>query len=173
MVIMRPDAKKIPDPVDVDLKLIVKTSTLVNFSNESAPLPSMPLILAAINDQAKLLATKDLIPTNLVMRGTKVILASNDQLAKIGSGPVDLVANGSLGGSLTGTAVSSVSSTTQVLSLLSNATPGSGGTITITPAGVPNVGATGGVVNAGAVGGTVQTVLNQTPLPIPGPLTGH
>ena len=176
MVIMRPDAKKIPDPVDVDLKLIVKTSTLVNFSDESAPLPSMPLILAAINDQAKLLATKDLIPTNLVMRGTKVILASNDQLAKIVSGPVDLVTNGSLGGSLTGTAVSSVSSTTQVLSLLSNATPGSGGTITITPAGVPNAGATGGVVNAGAVGGTVQTVLNQTPtspLPIPGPLTGH
>ena len=176
MVIMRPDAKKIPDPVDVDLKLIVKTSTLVNFSNESAPLPSMPLILAAINDQAKLLATKDLIPTNLVMRGTKVILASNDQLAKIVSGPIGLVANGSLGESLTGTAVSSVSSTTQVLSLLSNATPGSGGTITITPAGVPNVGATGGLVNAGAVGGTVQTVLNQTPtspLPIPGPLTGH
>src|SRR5882762_11063464 len=58
MVIMQPDAKKIPDPVDVDLKLVVKTSTLVNFSNGSAPLPSMPLIVAAINDQAKLLATK-------------------------------------------------------------------------------------------------------------------
>jgi hypothetical protein len=176
MVIMRPDAKKIPEPVDVDLKLIVKTSTLVNFSNESAPLPSMPLILSAINDQAKLLATKDLIPTNLVMRGTKVILASNDQLTKIGSGPVGLVANGSLGGSLTGTAVSSVSSTTQVLSLLNNATPGSGGTITITPGAVPNVGVTSGVVNAGALGSTVPTLLNQTPaspLPIPGPLTGH
>src|SRR5882762_4832904 len=58
MVIMQPDAKKIPDPVDVDLKLIVKTSTLVNFSKDAAPLPSMPLIVAAINDQAKLLATK-------------------------------------------------------------------------------------------------------------------
>src|SRR5256886_5323007 len=31
MVIMRPDAKKIPDPIDVDLAEIVKTSTLVNF----------------------------------------------------------------------------------------------------------------------------------------------
>src|SRR6267378_6578840 len=139
MVIMRPDAKKIPDPVDVDLKLIVKTSTLVNFSNESTPLPSMPLILAAINDQAKLLATKDLIPTNLVVSGTRMVLASNDQLAKIVSGPVGLVTNGSLGGSLTGTVVS-VTSTTQVLSLLSGATPGSGGTITIPPA-VVNVGA--------------------------------
>ena len=182
MVIMRPDAKKIPDPVDVDLKLIVKTSTLVNFSNASAPLPSMPLILAAINEQAKLLATRDLIPTNLVMRGTKMILASNDQLTKIGSG--GLVANGLLGGSLTGTAVS-VSSTTQVLSVLSNATPGSGGTITITPGTVnvggnvtalstgvvPSVGVPSGVVNAG----TVPTLLNQTaapPVPILGPLTG-
>jgi len=186
MVIMRPDAKKIPDPVDVDLKLIVKTSTLVNFSNDAAPLPSMPLILAAINEQAKLLATRDLIPTNLVMRGTKMILASNDQLTKIGSG--GLVANGLLGGSLTGTAVS-VSSTTQVLSVLSNATPGSGGTITITPGAVnvggnvsalpagvvPNVSAPSGVVNAGTGGGTVPTLLNQTaapPVPILGPLTG-
>src|SRR6202047_4073016 len=31
MVIMRPDAKRIPDPIDVDLAKIVKTSTLVNF----------------------------------------------------------------------------------------------------------------------------------------------
>src|SRR3982074_3380818 len=58
MVIMRPDAKKIPDPIDVDLENVVKTSTLVNFPNETAALPSMPLIQAAINDQAKQLATK-------------------------------------------------------------------------------------------------------------------
>ena len=30
MVIMRPDAKRIPDPVTVDLKHVVQTSTLVN-----------------------------------------------------------------------------------------------------------------------------------------------
>jgi hypothetical protein len=52
MVIMRPDAKEIPDPVDVDLARIVKTSTLVNFPGGDT-LPSMPLIQAAINDQAK------------------------------------------------------------------------------------------------------------------------
>ena len=195
MVIMRPDAKKIPDPVDVDLKLIVKTSTLVNFSSESAPLPSMALIQAAINDQAKQLAKRDLVPTNLVMRsGTRVILTSNDQLTTIASGgTVGLVANGSLGGSLTGTAVS-VSSTSQVLSVLSNATPGSGGTITITPAavhvgatvaalpagGIPNASVTSGVVNASTSGGTVPTLPGQTPvgnnspaLVIPGPLTGQ
>jgi len=50
MVIMRPDAKKIPDPIDVDLEQIVKTSTLVNFPDEG-PLPSMPLMQAAIDEQ--------------------------------------------------------------------------------------------------------------------------
>ncbi|PYL47806.1 MAG: hypothetical protein DMF40_07020, partial [Verrucomicrobia bacterium] len=82
MVIMRPDAKKIPDPIDVDLAEIVRTSTLVNFPGSNV-LPSMPLIQAAITDQAKAVAKGILVPTNLVMgHGTKVVLASNDQLAK-------------------------------------------------------------------------------------------
>src|ERR1051325_6657770 len=50
MVLVRPDAKRIPDPVDVDLKHVVQTSTLVNFPN-AAPLPSMGLIQDAINSQ--------------------------------------------------------------------------------------------------------------------------
>src|SRR5256886_6627084 len=52
MVIMRPDAKKIPDPIDVDLAQIVRTSTLVNFPGSNI-LPSMPLIQAAITDQSR------------------------------------------------------------------------------------------------------------------------
>src|SRR5881398_1350064 len=84
MVIMRPDAKKIPDPIDVDLAQIVRTSTLVNFPGSNI-LPSMSLIQVAINDQAKELAKGSLVPTNLVMgQGTKVILASKNLL---GSGP--------------------------------------------------------------------------------------
>src|SRR5882762_11985172 len=82
MVIMRPDAKTIPEPIDVDLAQIVRTSTLVNFPGGDI-LPSMPLIQAAISDQAKEVAKGTLVPTNLVMgHGTKVVLASNDQLAK-------------------------------------------------------------------------------------------
>src|SRR5438105_12857380 len=82
MVIMRPDAKKIPEPIDVNLAEIVKTSTLVNFPGSNV-LPSIPLIQAAISDQAKELAKGTLVPTNLVMgHGTTVILASNDQVAK-------------------------------------------------------------------------------------------
>src|SRR5205814_1704327 len=75
MVIMRPDAKKIPDPIDIDLAEIVRTSTLVNFPG-SQVLPSMPLIQAAITDQAKAVAKGTLVPTTLVMgHGTKVVLA--------------------------------------------------------------------------------------------------
>src|SRR2546430_10111296 len=140
MVIMRPDAKKIPDPIDVDLAQIVRTSTLVNFPGSNI-LPSMPLIQAAINDQARELAKGTLVPTNLVMgHGTNLVLASNNQLSKtIGSlaglttshngVPVaatvstntSAAANNALG---SGPAVS-VSSSAQLVSLLGNAAPGS------------------------------------------------
>ena len=152
MVIMRPDAKRIPDPVDVDLAEIVKTSTLVNFPGGNI-LPSMPLIQGTIKDQAKELAKGSLVPTNLVMgQGTKVILAPKNLL---GSGPAV-----------------SVSSSTQVVSLLGNVAPSSRGTITVTPsavnaggniagisAGAVSTGAGGSSVNAGAnvsLGGTVS-----------------
>lgn len=157
MVIMRPDAKKIPDPIDVDLAQIVRTSTLVNFPGSNI-LPSMPLIQAAITDQAKELKQGTLVPTNLVMgHGTTVVLASNNQLNKtIGSltgvgashngAPVatTATANNVLG---SGPAVS-VSSSAQLVSLLGNAAPGSGGTINVAP----------GPVNTGArVAGAVST----------------
>ena len=180
MVIMRPDAKKIPDPIDIDLAEIVRTSTLVNFPGSNI-LPSMPLIQAAITDQAKEVAKGTLVPTNLVMgHGTKVVLASNDQLAKtvgqVGtvalptvrsvaanvSSSTTAVVNNLLG---SGPAVS-VSSSTQLLSLLSNAAPSSGGTITITPA-VVNVGASVAVAPTGALsvsaaGGTVSAAVPST-----------
>src|SRR5947208_9350402 len=191
MVIMRPDAKKIPDPIDIDLAEIVRTSTLVNFPG-SKVLPSMPLIQAAITDQAKAVAKGTLVPTNLVMgHGTKVVLASNDQLAKtvgqvgllgasLNGGPVAPLSStvGSVAANVSSSATTvvnnllgsgpavSVSSSTQVLSLLSNATPNSGGTITITPA-VINAGASvavapSGAVNVSAAGGTVSASVPST-----------
>src|SRR5438094_1375921 len=81
MVIMRPDAKKIPEPIDVDLAQIVRTSTLVKVPGSNI-LPSMPLIQAAINNQAKELTKGTLVSTNLVMgSGTHVVLASKGQLS--------------------------------------------------------------------------------------------
>ncbi|PYK77953.1 MAG: hypothetical protein DME38_12305 [Verrucomicrobia bacterium] len=197
MVIMRPDAKKIPDPIDVDLAEIVRTSTLVNFPGSNV-LPSMPLIQAAITDQAKAVAKGILVPTNLVMgHGTTVVLASNDQVAKtvgqvgllaasLNGGPVaglkssaPLSTIGSVAANVSSSAttvvnnllgsgpVVSVSSSTQVLSLLSNATPSSGGTITITPAAI-NAGASAGVapsgaVNVSAAAGAVRAAVNVPP----------
>ena len=180
MVIMRPDAKKIPDPIDIDLAEIVRTSTLVNFPG-SKVLPSMPLIQAAITDQAKTVAKGTLVPTNLVMgHGTKVVLASNDQLAKtVGQvGTAALPTVGSVAANVSSSATTvvnnllgsgpavSVSSSTQLLSLLSNAAPSSGGTITITPA-VVNAGASVAVAPTGAVsvsaaGGTVSASVPST-----------
>jgi len=199
MVIMRPDAKKIPDPVDVDLEKVVKTSTLANFPEEG-PLASMRLIQAAIDDQKKQLAKRQLVPTNLVIHGNNVIFASisTNQLAKtvssvsvsgmnnnggtvaglrgatsglptvgsvtntatsgttainnlLGSGGV-VGTNNLLGGTSSGTAVS-VSSSTQILGLLNNATPTSSGIITITPPAA-NVGATVAAVPTGTVNAT-------------------
>src|SRR5438067_5053952 len=192
MVIMRPDAKKIPDPIDIDLAEIVRTSTLVTFPGGNI-LPSMPLIQAAISDQAKEVAKGTLVPTNLVMgHGTKVVLASNDQLAKtvgqvgllgasLNGGPVAPLSStvGSVAANVSSSATTvvnnllgsgpavSVSSSTQVLSLLSNATPNSGGTITITPA-VINAGASvavapSGAVNVSAAAGSVRAAVNVPP----------
>ena len=175
MVIMRPDAKKIPDPIDVDLAKIVSTSTLINFPGSNI-LPSMALIQSAINDQAKELTKGTLVPTNLVMgHGTNVVLASSNQLSKtISSLPglatsqngAPVVATVSTNTSTavknvlgSGPAVS-VSSSAQLVSLLGNAAPGSGGTINVTPGAVNAGGNVAGAVSASTGGGSVNAGAN-------------
>ena len=172
MVITRPDAKTIPDPIDVDLAQIIRTSTLVNFPGKKI-LPSMPLIQVAITDQARKLKQGTLVPTNLVMgHGTTVVLASNNQLNKtIGSltgvgashngAPVattttSAAANNVLG---SGPAVS-VSSSAQLVSLLGNAAPGSGGTINVAPGPVNTGARVGGAVSANAGSASVNVGAN-------------
>ena len=173
MVIMRPEAKTIPEPVDVDLAAIVKTSTLVNFP-ESRILPSMPLIQAAINNQARELTKGTLVPTNLVIgRGTTMVLASNDQLSKtIGAlnglagnhngAPVSAVVTSTAANNVVGSGPAvSVSSSAQLVSLLGNTAPGSGGAINVTP-GTVNVG--GNVaVSANTAGVSVKAGANVSP----------
>ena len=77
MLITKPDVRRIPDPVDVDLRTLTKTSSLIgpaNFRGASdvavAPLPSMPLIERAIERQAGLVKRQRLFPTNLVILGS-------------------------------------------------------------------------------------------------------
>src|SRR6266566_781193 len=175
MVIMRPDAKKIPAPIDVDLAQIVRTSTLVNFPGSNI-LPSMPLIQAAINDQAKELAKGTLVPTNLVIgHGTTLVLASSDQLSKTIGSLAGLATsdNGAPVAATVSTTTStaaknvlpsgpavSVSSSAQLVSLLGNAAPGSGGTINVTPGTVNVGGNVAGAVSASTVGGSVNAGAN-------------
>ncbi|HSH38882.1 MAG TPA: FecR family protein, partial [Chthoniobacterales bacterium] len=91
MVIMKPDARRIPDPVTVDIAQVVKTSSLVKMQKTeggAAPealLPSMPLIQNEIDQQAKAKDGKGLVDTNLVILGggTNVVMASDDALKLI------------------------------------------------------------------------------------------
>lgn len=88
MVIMPPNAKRIPEPVSVDLAKVVKTSALVKMGKSSeAPLPSMPLIAAAIASQQKERAGRTLIDTNLRIAGsgTEVILDRENAERTVGS----------------------------------------------------------------------------------------
>ena len=175
MVIMRPDAKKIPAPIDVDLAQIVRTSTLVNFPGSNI-LPSMSLIQAAINDQARQLTKGTLVPTNLVMgHGTNVVLASKDQLSKTIGSLAGLATsdNGAPVAATVSTTTStaaknvfpsgpavSVSSSAQLVSLLGNAAPGSGGTINVTAGSVNVGGNVAGAVSASTGGGSVNAGAN-------------
>lgn len=170
MVIMRPDEKNIPDPIDVDLTEIVKTSTLINFPGSNV-LPSMPLIQAAMRNQAHELTNGTLVPTNLVMgKGTSVILSSNNQLGKtvgalagstatLSGAPVAATvsanaaaaANNALGSA----PAISVSNSSQLASLLGNAAAGSGGTINL------NAGAINAAANVpGGVNTSATTSVN-------------
>ncbi|MEP6685861.1 MAG: FecR family protein, partial [Verrucomicrobiota bacterium] len=86
MVIMRPDAKRIPDPVAVDLARVVRTSSLVKMDKkQGAPLPSIDLINKEIAVQQHEKGRANLIATNLVIEGhgTNVMLASDEVLGTI------------------------------------------------------------------------------------------
>ena len=67
MLIVNPKGTKLPEPVDVDLDRLIKTSSLL--SNDFAPLPSMNLIAHEIQVQTKEKADQALLDTNLAIFG--------------------------------------------------------------------------------------------------------
>jgi FecR protein len=80
MVIMRPDAKRIPDPVAVDLRRVMKTSSLVKMAKtQGSDLPSEGLIEKEIDQQDHDRSKGALIETNLVINGhgTNVTMESD------------------------------------------------------------------------------------------------
>lgn len=88
MVIMPPNARRVPDPVTVDLKKVIQTSTLVNMHGKhdkqanagTPPLPSMSKIEMAVAQQQNGKDAHHLIDTNLVIlgKGTDVVIGSDD-----------------------------------------------------------------------------------------------
>jgi FecR-like protein len=78
ILIMKPDAKGLAEPVDYNIAHLYKTSLLVH--HEFARLPGEPQILAEI---AKQQSDPNLIPTNLVIhgRGTLVTLENSGKVA--------------------------------------------------------------------------------------------
>ena len=95
MLIMDPKAKRLPDPVNIDLKKLIKTSSLVNpdgFSTKDgkakgAMLPSMPLINQAIKAQELMRGKGELIETNLAIlgKGTRVMVADEAMMESLDS----------------------------------------------------------------------------------------
>ncbi|HLW35179.1 MAG TPA: FecR domain-containing protein [Chthoniobacterales bacterium] len=93
MVIMPPNARRIPDPVTVDLKKVVQTSKLVNMqakkgkqaSSGSDSLPSMGKIEKSVEQQQTGKDAHRLADTNLVIlgKGTNVVIAPDELLADL------------------------------------------------------------------------------------------
>jgi quercetin dioxygenase-like cupin family protein len=76
MVVMPADATRLPDPVDVDLKQLLKTSLLIT---GFPPLPSATLIAQAAQTQAAEKASGQLVATNLVIFGSGTVVSLLDQ----------------------------------------------------------------------------------------------
>ena len=75
MVLMTPDAKKIPKPVTIDLAKLVHTSALVTMKTKGkvAELPSIALIEHAIQVQEAAKARELLVTTNTQISGSNVV----------------------------------------------------------------------------------------------------
>jgi cytoskeletal protein CcmA (bactofilin family) len=93
MVIMSPNARRVPDPVTVDLKKVVQTSTLVNMhakkgkqtSVDGAPVPSISKIEKEVERQQSSKDGHRLVDTNLVIlgKGTNVVLGSDELISDL------------------------------------------------------------------------------------------
>jgi hypothetical protein len=84
MVIMRPDARRVPDPVTVDLSRVLKTSTLIKMKGaKGSGLPSQDKIEKEASIQQSQKGSR-LAETNLVIdgAGTKVLL-ENASIAQV------------------------------------------------------------------------------------------
>ena len=76
MLIVSPKGATLPEPVDVDLDRLIKTSALLG--GDFAPIPSLTLIQREIQVQTTQKADKELVDTNLVIFGGGTIVTLLD-----------------------------------------------------------------------------------------------
>src|SRR3954463_2273864 len=75
MLIVNPNAKRLPDPVDFDLARLLQTSL---FIQGYRPLPSVPLMASVQHNQLEQKASGDPIDTNLVIFGRGALVTVTD-----------------------------------------------------------------------------------------------
>jgi hypothetical protein len=75
MLIVRPDATSLPDPANVDLKRILKTSLLIT---DFPPLPSEALMYQEAQNQSDAKAKGQFVDTNLVIFGGETVVSLVD-----------------------------------------------------------------------------------------------
>jgi hypothetical protein len=83
MVIMNPAASRIPDPVDVDIQRLIKTSKLIDKFGPKQDI-DRKLVNEEVALQKELISKGTLIETNLVIygKGTDVVMTADDVLAQ-------------------------------------------------------------------------------------------
>jgi hypothetical protein len=165
MVLMRPDAKKIPPPVSVDLKKVMQTSSLVNMSKKEggAPLPSAALIEKEIAQQAHDKATRDLVETDVVLHGSGTMALNSS------GNVIDVLARTEQGRSLTVATTNASGSTGSVVPAVTPApTPSAITSASPTPPAVASP------TPATLASPTPATVASPTPATVasPTPVTG-
>lgn len=176
MIMMRPDAKRIPPPVSVDLKRIMRTSSLVNMSKKNeAQLPSADLIEKEIAQQTHEKANADLIETDLVIHGF-----GTTAMNSVGT-VVDVLARNEQGRSLTPGAATPDLTPAPTPDPTSGGTSVTDSTASASPAPTPIVGATpqptpiaGATPEPGPIAGATPApspIAIATPAPTPDPST--
>jgi hypothetical protein len=75
MIILNPNATRLPEPVDFDLERLMRTSL---FIQGFRPIPSFPLIAEDQQKQLELKAAGELIDTNLVIFGRGTLVTMTD-----------------------------------------------------------------------------------------------
>ncbi|MCX5813126.1 MAG: FecR family protein [Proteobacteria bacterium] len=106
MLILPPGSNSLPDPVDVDLRRLIQTSTLIHLkgdirTNTGVTTLNLNNINNAVSEQQKTISAGTLINTNLVMLSGASLVIASDNLLKTLESRSDVTHNASKQGTFT------------------------------------------------------------------------